>query len=706
MTEARVRKRVHPGLAGPAAAALLLSACATNAPAPPPTAGEPTAASVIASSLGQAGPPATGRSIGALATPAAIEGLVAADPVDVTLPPQPLPQLLDTVFSGILGLAYNLGPDIGARTDIVALRSAPGADKRALFQQTQDLLASYGLAVRLQDGTVQIVDAGAATAPLTLEARPGPAPVADSATSRIHRASAVSPAALAALMSDIYPPATGVAFVPDPAGDSVTVSGAARDVALAGNLLAALDNPRFAGVAVVRAQPTYWSAESLAEALRESLAGEGYRISERPAEPRSVLVLAVPRSNQVLIFAGDPAALESARTWVGRLDSPESLGGGPRTFVYQVRNTDASALVGLITASRGTPMNPLLDQTGLPGQPPQDTAAANATRPMQTGSFGDGRLAVDEGTNRIVFTGSAEAFTELRGLISALDTPRPQVLVEVTIAEVTLTDETRAGLEFFFTRSMSDGVLSGGTDGGLGLGSGGLSLTFAGLDVQAQFQAFASNNNVNILSRPRLVARSGDEARIQVGTDVPIITSRANSSTSTGGNSDILQTIQYRQTGVILRIRPIIYSDGRVDLEITQEVSSQQPNTNATIASPLILNRSISTRLLLDEGATAVLGGLIDDSFSTTNSGVPFLKDIPVLGSAFRVDSVSGGKTELVMLVTPHILRDGNEMAFWTEQSAAEMNDAFAAGRGWSYTLTPFTADRLRIETAAPAPLR
>lgn len=706
MTDAGVRKRVHPGLAGPVAAALFLSACATNAPAPPLTAGEPTAASVIASSLGQAGPPATGRSVGALATPAAIEALVAADPVDVTLPPQPLPQLLDTVFSGILGLAYNLGPNIGARTDIVALRSAPGADKRALFQQTQDLLAAYGLAVRVQDSAVQIVDAGAATAPLTLEARPGPAAAADSATSRIHRASAVSPAALAALMSDIFPAATGVAFAPDPAGDSVTVSGAARDVALADNLLAALDNPRFAGVAVVRAQPTYWSAESLAEALRESLAGEGYRISDRPAEPRSVLVLAVPRSNQVLIFAGDPAALESARTWVGRLDRPESLGAGPRTFVYQVRNTDASALVGLITASRGTPMNTLLDQTGLPGQPPQDTAAANAARPMQTGSFGDGRLAVDEGTNRIVFTGSAEAFTELRGLIAALDTPRPQVLVEVTIAEVTLTDETRAGLEFFFTRSMSDGVLSGGTDGGLGLGSGGLSLTFAGLDVQAQFQAFASNNNVNILSRPRLVARSGDEARIQVGTDVPIITSRANSSTSTGGNTDILQTIQYRQTGVILRIRPIIYSDGRIDLEITQEVSSQQPNTNATIASPLILNRSISTRLLLDEGATAVLGGLIDDSFSTTNSGVPFLKDIPVLGSAFRVDSVSGGKTELVMLVTPHILRDGGEMAFWAEQSAAEMNDAFAAGRGWSYTLTPLTADRLRIETAAPAPVR
>ncbi|HRD29950.1 MAG TPA: secretin N-terminal domain-containing protein, partial [Caulobacter sp.] len=396
-------------------------------------------------------------------------------------------------------------------------------------------------------------------------------------------------------------------------------------------------------------------------------------------------------------------ALQSARTWIGRLDRAEALGGRTTTFVYQVRNTDAASVAALISAARGEDQQRTPADTGQPGQPPQDTASQNDSRGLAASAFGDGRMAVDESGNRIVFTGSAEDFMELRGLMVALDTPRPQVLVEVTVAEVTLTDETRVGLEWFFTRSMSNGQLEGGTKGGLGLDTGGLTLKFTGTDVQAAFNAFASNNKVNILSRPRLVARSGDEARIQVGTDVPIITSRANSPTQTGGSSDILQTIQYRQTGVILTIRPVIYSDGRVDLQITQEVSSQQPNSNTAIGSPLILNRSVTTRLSVDEGATAVIGGLIDDNYTKGNSGIPLLKDIPLLGAPFRVDSFSTGKTELIILVTPHILRDGGEMAFWTQRSTADMNAAFAVGRGWSYTLTPFTAGQgLRID---PAPV-
>ncbi len=317
----------------------------------------------------------------------------------------------------------------------------------------------------------------------------------------------------------------------------------------------------------------------------------------------------------------------------------------------------------------------------------------------------NGRIIVDQGGNRILFTGQADEFTQLRDLLASLDTPAREVLVEVTIAEVTLTDETRLGLEWFFTHSGSRGTTSGGTLGNLGLSTGGLSLNFTGPDVRAAFNAFASNNKVNILSRPRLVARSGGQARIQVGTDVPIITSRANSSTSTGGNTDILQTIQYRQTGVILQIRPIVYGDDRVDLEISQEVSSQQANPNAAIGSPLILNRNITTQLSLAEGATAVLGGLIDDSYTKGNTGVPFLKDIPVLGSAFRADTLNGGKTELVMLVTPYILRDADEMNRWAGRYGGEMDAAFRVGRGWSYTLTPFKGG-LDLSKARPDSVR
>jgi general secretion pathway protein D len=369
-------------------------------------------------------------------------------------------------------------------------------------------------------------------------------------------------------------------------------------------------------------------------------------------------------------------------------------------------------MVGTSASGFAGALNP--SPPGAPGAPPALTSALNNAAgsggALLAGggggaTFMNGRIIVDQGGNRILFTGQADEFTQLRGLLASLDTPAREVLVEVTIAEVTLTDETRLGLEWFFTHSGSNGTTSGGTLGNLGLSTGGLSLNFVGTDVRAAFNAFASNNKVNILSRPRLVARSGGEARIQVGTDVPIITSRANSSTTTGGSTDILQTIQYRQTGVILQIRPIVYGDDRVDLEISQEVSSQQANPNAAIGSPLILNRNITTQLSLAEGATAVLGGLIDDSYTKGNTGIPFLKDIPVLGSAFRADTLNGGKTELVMLVTPYILRDADEMNRWAGRYGGEMDAAFRVGRGWSYTLTPFKGG-LDLSKARPDSVR
>jgi len=238
---------------------------------------------------------------------------------------------------------------------------------------------------------------------------------------------------------------------------------------------------------------------------------------------------------------------------------------------------------------------------------------------------------------------------------------------------------------------MSGSSIAGGTLNGLGIGTNGLNLNYtaswAGWNVQAVFNAFASNNKVNILSRPRLVARSGSEAAIQVGTDVPIITSQTTNPTVATGPTNVLQSIEYRQTGTILHIKPVVYGDDRVDLFITQEVSSQEPNPNTAVQSPLILDRNITTQLSLADGATAVLGGLIDNEYTKGNSGIPILKDIPILSGTGRTDTISGVKNELVVLVTPYILHEG-EMTAWTARLGHEMNQAYRVGYGWSYTLT------------------
>jgi general secretion pathway protein D len=210
--------------------------------------------------------------------------------------------------------------------------------------------------------------------------------------------------------------------------------------------------------------------------------------------------------------------------------------------------------------------------------------------------------------------------------------------------------------------------------------------------VEAALNAFASNRNLNILSTPRIFTRSGNEAEILVGIDVPIITSQRASENQSGGDTDVLQTVQYRQTGIILNVRPIVYGDGRIDISLYQEVSSQQPNTSAAINSPLILNRSVSTQISLQEGMTAVIGGLMQDTYTRDQRGIPGLKDLPFIGAAFRSEEVTGDKVELVILLTPYIVRDDDDVEAMTEALTRSVNGALRQRGAQVYTLYPWRA--------------
>lgn len=502
-----------------------------------------------------------GAPTGGAVTDEALAGLVSPGAINVALPPQPLPQLINTALGDLLGVPFVMAPEVAARTDLVTLRGAPGMSRRDFFRLTESALKTYGVRLELRQGVVNALAAPGAASPSTaLRARSAPdTPESARPVTQFVQVQAIAVDPLMTLTQAVLPQARRVQFTIDPVANTVTLNGGARDVAAVQETLRQLDQPRFAGVGVFRIEPVYWSAESLARSLSDSLEGEGFAAgADAPGAPRSMLVAPVGNANAVLVFARDPAVLERARIWAAKLDQPTAIGDRPSTFIYQVRNTDAqslAAMVGTSASGFAGALNP--SPPGAPGAPPALTSALNNAAgsgpALLAGGAGatfmNGRIIVDQGGNRILFTGQADEFTQLRGLLASLDTPAREVLVEVTIAEVTLTDETRLGLEWFFTHSGSNGTTSGGTLGNLGLSTGGLSLTFNGPDVRAAFNAFASNNKVNILSRPRLVARSGGEARIQVGTDVPIVTSRANSSTTTGGSTDILQTIQYRQTG-------------------------------------------------------------------------------------------------------------------------------------------------------------
>ena len=708
--------------------------------APPPTAparvAAPSAAPLPpgggAEVLKIPGPPVPASAAGAPpATAAQIAALLPDTPVDVALPPQPVPQFLNAALGDILHVPYALGPDVGARTEIVTLRTAPRTSARAFLALVQATLRDYGLTLSVEGGAVQVREAPSASSrTLLLRGRATTAtPDLLRSTTQAVQLYALEAAAVQPLLQDVFPSARTVRVTPVPAGNYLVISGSARDVAATVEMVASLDQPRFAGAEVARIEPVYWRAEAFARALADALATEGFLVSGTPATPRGIMILPLATTNQVLAFAGEPAVMERVRFWARQLDQPSAVGEQRSTFVYVVRNTDAASLGALARGQSPqtfTPTPPV--GVGQPGAAPlaisggatgggglalangsgggggfQSPAGALATIPgfSEGGSPGSGALpgggslAVDAIGNRILFTGSATQFAQLHDLLTQLDTPPRQVLIEVTVAEVTLNDETRVGLEWFFNHSETGQNLQGGTLNGLGRGVAGLNLGYLNTAIpgiqslQAQFNAFASNNKVNILSTPRIVAKSGGDAQIQVGSDIPIISSQAAGGVQTGGNTAVLQTVQYRQTGVILRVRPTIYGEDRVNIEVSQEVSNQVNAVSGAITSPTIQNRSIATELSLQDGATAVLGGLISNSYGKTNTGVPFLKDVPILGLAFRTDAITGQRDELVVLLTPHIIRDTDEMSAVAAGLSGEIDRAFRVGTGWSYTLSP-----------------
>lgn len=624
------------------------------------------------------------------ATDEQIAALVGDQVVDAAVSPQSIPQFVSTVFGGVLGVPFVMAPDVASRTEIISGGTGGTISKRDLFRLTQLALKQYGVEVYINGGLVTVGSATPAGSDATV-VRDRSTPETGGRVVQFFPVQTIEVNVLQSLLQDLFPNLGNARITLDPLTNSLLISGPGREVAQVVRTLREIDQPRFAGAEVLRVEPVFWSTENLANALEQTLTTEGYVVSRQALAGRALVILSFPAANQLLLFSKDPVLLERARYWVEALDRPAALGDKPSTFVYQVENTDAQSL-GQLAIGQSPTGGQAQPPVGVPGAAPAIAGSdmqRSASGGGASGSFMTGRILTDPVGNRIIFTGTATEFAQLRDLMVTLDIPSPQVVIEVMLAEVTLTDSTRLGLNFAGVETTGDGAFNFGTEG-IALGTGGLVGTFVGPDFRARLNALASNNRVNILQRPRLVVRSGGNARFQVGTDVPIITSQRATDTSNSGNgTDILQSVQYRQTGVILELEPIVYGD-RVDIRISQENSSAGDPAEG-ISSPIILNRSLTTQIAIRDGWTGVLGGLISNNYSKNNSGVPFLKDIPLLGSAFQNNTVSGERTELLILITPHVVRGDEDMADFVDMYSRDMNAAFRTGRGWSYTLTPFS---------------
>ncbi|MEI6737618.1 MAG: secretin N-terminal domain-containing protein, partial [Pseudomonadota bacterium] len=473
-----------------------------------------------------------------------------------------------------------------------------------------------------------------------------------------------------------------VRYSDDSARNALLLSGNGDDIQAAIEAIQVLDQPLFKGRNSIRITPTIWSAEELTKRLTEILLNEGYSVGttgQSGSAQFPITLLPVAGINSVIVLAQSQEVINHIVEWAKVLDKPAEKSVGRNFFSYQVRNTDASRLADTVQK--------LLSST------PVRTNAANTTT---TGAAGTAlsqtanSVGVDKPTNTILFRASGEEYPDIIRLLSDLDRTARQVLIEVTIAEVKLAESMITGVDWIFTKLNSSGTnvtAVGGNTGGTILGnalSAVQGLVVSQLDgsrnPRAVLQAEASDGRVTFLSNPKTLARNGETASIQVGDSIPILTQQQTNS-ATGGTG-IISTVQYAETGTIMKIKPVIHSSDQVDLDITLESSQPGEVGKSGPQSPPISKRTLDTKLTLKHGSTYILGGLISNRKEIIGAGVPFLKDIPVLGRVFKKDSETFNRTELIIMITPYIISDDGEARAVTDAVRKQLG-------GWAQEIKP-----------------
>ncbi len=603
--------------------------------------------------------------------------MLKAERVDAFVAPLILPEFIDVVFGEMLQTPYVTGPAVAARTEVVQLRSSGEMAAGDFLSLISSALEEYGVRMVAEDGAWRLLEDKALRARMPrfiksrarLRTRSDLRPVVQFVELQAIEANAM----LIFLRQTFGSKSDKIKIEADPGNNYIVLSGLPEDVDAAIAIIQELDELRFAGSQVQRYTPKYWDVDELAESLVQAMRVEGWQISMTVNSSRIIYVMPVTYSNDLFVFTKSKKASERVNRWLTEFDRPINGGDTVQIYIYQVKNVDASLLAesanAAIQAQNGK-IAPAARETDL-----SDPGNAARTNPAGAG----GLFSVDPLGNRIIFSGTNNDFDKMIRLLEQLDTPTPEVLIEVMIAEVTLTDNTNFGVDFLVNNVGGGTSTSSIKTGGLGLGSAGITATILSGDVEATINAFATNRQVKLLSRPVLTARSGGTAEFQVGQDVPIITSqRAANNQAGGGTTDILQNVSYRKTGVLLSIEPIVFSDNRIDLSIVQEVSSTIDTPSAATSSPTLSNRSISTQLSLEDGATAVLAGLIQESVIRDDKGVPIIKDIPVIGQAFSNDAVSLDRTELVILITAYVLRGQADKTQFVNQLSQRIDNSLA----------------------------
>jgi general secretion pathway protein D len=282
------------------------------------------------------------------------------------------------------------------------------------------------------------------------------------------------------------------------------------------------------------------------------------------------------------------------------------------------------------------------------------------------------KIVADDSKNAILMEATLADYRRIMKVIATLDVVPNQVLIDATIAEITLNDDLKFGVRWSLQGKAASYSFTDDASGALGSVFPGFSYALKAANIAASLNALNAITEVNVVSSPSLTVAANKTAMLQVGDQVPITTQSAINTVVTGG--PVVNSVSYRDTGVILSITPRINKSGRVLLDIEQEVSSVVPTTSSDINSPTIRQRRVRTTVMLNDGEGLALGGMIQTNKSVSKTQIPIIGDLPGLGNAFKQKDNQIAKTELIIIITPHVIRNLEEARAVTDEFRRELS--------------------------------
>ncbi|MGI2143124.1 hypothetical protein [Shewanella frigidimarina] len=560
-----------------------------------------------------------------------------------------LKSFLNYVFNELLSLDYVIGNDVPEIN--ISLNVSNKISPQTLFDMTQQVLLQQGVGFRLSDGLYYVY----AT----------PKGSKSSMKMGFGRDVQTVPNSVGDVLQ-IVPLKYGIRIsvertlnslveakiTPDFEQRALFIEGEREQVIRALELIQLLDVPSNRGKYISLISPTYMSANELIEAITALLQAEGVDVPLN-GQQGSLLFVPLVQLGAISVFSGEKELLDRVEYWANKIDKP-SKSTERQYYVYTpmfARASDIGESIAPLISGVSASGNKNSNTNTTSKDDKESSVVANNPKASATTTSSNENmtLVVDERSNSLIFHSSGREYQTILPLVRRMDILPKQVLLNITIAEVTLSGEFKRGFEF----ALKSGKFGASTKGALGLSDiGGINLSWADASGEVLANFIDENSQVNILSKPSLLVRDGTEASINVGNKIPV---SSGSSTSSSGDV-VTEDISYRETGIKLTVTPTVNAQGVVIMSISQDISNQLTGQVGKGDNPIFFERSIQTEVVADSGQTILLGGLISEDSSNSNTGVPWLKAIPLVGALFESEAKIKSKTELVILVTPKII--------------------------------------------------